>query len=48
MWHYGETMGFRTAIERFVADRLTIVVLANRVDLNANELALKVADVCLR
>ncbi|HYA25138.1 MAG TPA: serine hydrolase domain-containing protein, partial [Terriglobales bacterium] len=48
MWHYGESMGFRTAIERFVADKLTVVVLANRVDLNANELALKVADVYLR
>src|SRR5690349_15402057 len=29
MWHYGETMGFRTAIQRFTADGLTIVVLAN-------------------
>jgi CubicO group peptidase (beta-lactamase class C family) len=47
MWHYGETVGFRTAIERFVADKLTVIVLANRADLNANELALKVADVYL-
>jgi CubicO group peptidase (beta-lactamase class C family) len=48
MWHYGETVGFRTAIERFVADKLTVVVLANRADLNANELCLKVADLYLR
>jgi CubicO group peptidase (beta-lactamase class C family) len=47
MWHYGETMGFRTAIERFVNDKLTVIVLANRTDLDANELALKVADVYL-
>jgi CubicO group peptidase (beta-lactamase class C family) len=47
MWHYGETIGFRTAIERFVADRLTVIVLANRADLSANQLALKVADVYL-
>jgi CubicO group peptidase (beta-lactamase class C family) len=47
MWHYGETVGFRTAIERFVADKLTVIVLANRADLNANELALKVADMYL-
>jgi CubicO group peptidase (beta-lactamase class C family) len=43
MWHYGETVGFRTAIQRFVDDRLTIVVLCNRADLDATELALKVA-----
>jgi CubicO group peptidase (beta-lactamase class C family) len=47
MWHYGETIGFRTAIERFVADKLTVIVLANRADLDANQLALKVADVYL-
>jgi CubicO group peptidase (beta-lactamase class C family) len=43
MWHYGETVGFRTAIQRFVDDGLTIVVLCNRADLDATELALKVA-----
>lgn len=47
MWHYGETMGFRTAIERFVADRLTVIVLANRADVDANALALRVADLSL-
>jgi CubicO group peptidase (beta-lactamase class C family) len=47
MWHYGETIGFRTAIERFVADKLTVIVLANRADLSANQLALKVADIYL-
>jgi CubicO group peptidase (beta-lactamase class C family) len=47
MWHYGETVGFRTAIQRFPADRLTIVILCNRADLNPTSLALKVADLCL-
>ena len=45
MWHYGETLGFRTAIQRFVDDRLTVIVLCNRSDLDASALALKVADV---
>jgi CubicO group peptidase (beta-lactamase class C family) len=30
MWHYGETVGFRTAIERFTENKLTIVLLCNR------------------
>jgi CubicO group peptidase (beta-lactamase class C family) len=45
MWHYGETLGFRTAIQRFEKDDLTIVVLANRTDLDPTDLALRVADV---
>ena len=54
MWHYGETMGFRTYIERFGASAsetgrpdqtaLSIVVLCNRTDLNPEALAAKVAD----
>lgn len=47
MWHYGETMGFRTAIQRFVYDRLTVIVLCNRSDLDPTLLALKVADLYL-
>lgn len=47
MWHYGETVGFRTAIERFPADDLTVIVLANRADADAGGLALKVADLYL-
>ncbi len=46
MWHYGETMGFRTTIQRFVADNLTIIILCNRADLNPSALALQVADLC--
>ncbi len=44
MWHYGETVGFRTAIERFPHDKLTVIVLCNRSDLIAHYLALQVAD----
>jgi CubicO group peptidase (beta-lactamase class C family) len=47
MWHYGETMGFRTAIQRFVDDKLTIIVLCNRADLDPTKLALRVADLYL-
>jgi CubicO group peptidase (beta-lactamase class C family) len=44
MWHSGSTQGFRTAIERFPAEKLTVIVLANRTDLDAAALALQVAD----
>ena len=45
MWHTGTTMGFRTAIERFTADKLTVVLLANRTDLDAAKLALRMAGI---
>jgi CubicO group peptidase (beta-lactamase class C family) len=48
MWHHGETVGFRTSIQRFPADHLTVVVLCNRADLSAIDLALKVADLYLK
>jgi len=47
MWHYGETVGFRTTIQRLVDDKLTIIVLCNRDDLVPANLALKVADLFL-
>jgi CubicO group peptidase (beta-lactamase class C family) len=47
MWHYGETVGFRTTIQRFEDQGLTIVVLCNRDDLVPANLALKVADLFL-
>jgi CubicO group peptidase (beta-lactamase class C family) len=52
MWHYGETMGFHTYIERFGGDAaghgaLTVIVLCNRTDLNPEELGAKVADLFL-
>jgi CubicO group peptidase (beta-lactamase class C family) len=42
MWHYGDTIGFHTYIQRFPADRLTIVILCNRTDLDPESLAAKV------
>jgi CubicO group peptidase (beta-lactamase class C family) len=40
MWHYGSTRGFSTAIERFLDDHLTLIVLCNRTDLDAARIAL--------
>ncbi len=44
MWHTGESIGFRTAIERFTRGDLTVIILANRTDLDPGALALKVAE----
>jgi len=44
MSHNGSTIGFRTTIQRFPDDQLTVIVLANRTDINPEELALKVSD----
>lgn len=44
MWHYGETVGFKTAIQRFTEDGITVIVLSNRTDLDPGALAIKVAD----
>ena len=47
MWHYGDTMGFHSYIERFVPGKLSIIVLCNRTDLDPEDLARQVADVYL-
>ena len=47
MLHYGETGRFHSTIQRFVDDRLTIIILCNRDDLVPANLALKVADLFL-
>jgi CubicO group peptidase (beta-lactamase class C family) len=44
MWHTGSTIGFRTVIERFTTDNLTVIILSNRTDLDPEALALKTAD----
>jgi CubicO group peptidase (beta-lactamase class C family) len=43
MWHHGGTMGFKTVIDRFTDDGVTVVVLANRDDLDVRDLALQIA-----
>jgi CubicO group peptidase (beta-lactamase class C family) len=47
MSHDGSTIGFRTTIQRFPDDKLTVIVLANRADIDPQALALKVADLYL-
>jgi CubicO group peptidase (beta-lactamase class C family) len=47
MWHTGSTMGFRTIIERFTTNHLTIIILCNRTDLDPEALAVKTADLYL-
>jgi CubicO group peptidase (beta-lactamase class C family) len=44
-WHHGDTMGFRSVVERFPKDDLTVIILANRGDLDLKSLALEVAAV---
>ena len=46
-WHTGTTMGFRTVIERFYENNLTIIILCNRTDLDPEKLSLRVADLFL-
>jgi CubicO group peptidase (beta-lactamase class C family) len=47
MWHYGDTIGFKSSIQRFPNDKLTVVVLSNRADVDAIALAEKVAALYL-
>jgi CubicO group peptidase (beta-lactamase class C family) len=43
-WHSGTTTGFRTFIDRFPEEGLTIIILCNRDDLHPGALADTVAD----
>jgi len=45
--HGGSTIGFRTFIARFPEDRMTVIVLLNRSDLDSKKLAMSVADLYL-
>ena len=47
MWHYGDTRGFKTAIQRFTKDGLTVIVLCNRTDLDPGALATRATDLLL-
>jgi len=42
VWHYGETVGFRTTIQRF--KDVTVIILANRDDVAPAEMAEKIAE----
>ena len=47
MWHYGDTMGFKSAILRYTRDNVTVILLCNRTDLDQGALALKAAQLFL-
>jgi CubicO group peptidase (beta-lactamase class C family) len=47
MYHHGGTMGFTTYILRFPQERLSVIILSNRTDLDTEALALKTADIVL-
>lgn len=47
MWHFGSTQGFRTVIERFPDERVSVIILCNRTDLDPAALALQAADLFL-
>jgi CubicO group peptidase (beta-lactamase class C family) len=47
MWHYGDTMGFKTAIFRYLPDDVTVILLCNRTDLDQGALTLKAAQLLL-
>jgi len=47
MWHSGSTTGFRTVIERFTKDGVSIVILCNRTELDPTEYSDKIAGILL-
>ena len=48
MWHYGETTGFKSSIQRFTNDNLSVIVLTNRSDVDAIGLSTKISDLFLK
>lgn len=44
VWHYGDTIGFRTAIERIPDQRLTVIVLVNRGEADPTAMARRITD----
>ena len=47
VWHHGETVGFRTMLQRFPRQRFTVIVLINRSEGDPAESARRIADLCL-
>ena len=48
VYHDGSTIGFRTTIQRFPEDGLTVVILVNRADAEPSAWALQVAGLFLK
>jgi CubicO group peptidase (beta-lactamase class C family) len=46
-WHAGETIGFRSAEQRFPEQHLTVLILANRNTIDVRKLSLQIADLYL-
>ena len=44
-YHDGESIGFRSTIERYPKDNLTIIILSNRTDISPRDLGEKIADI---
>lgn len=42
-WHYGDTMGFKSAIVRGLGDGVSVIVLSNRTDMDPQSVAMRVA-----
>ena len=47
-WHYGESMGFKSSIQRFTNDSLTVIVLTNRSDVDAIGLSTQISGLFLK
>jgi CubicO group peptidase (beta-lactamase class C family) len=45
--HGGDSVGFRTHIERYPADGLTVIVLFNRADVDPHQTLRRIVDACL-
>ena len=47
MWHSGSSMGFRTVIQRFTKNGVSIIILCNRTELNPAEYSDRIAGILL-
>lgn len=47
LWHYGETIGFNTAILRLPEEQLTVIVLINRSEARPTEIAQHIVEIFL-
>ena len=48
MWHYGETIGFKSSIQRFMNDNVSVILLTNRSDIGAIGLSTKISELFLK
>jgi len=48
LWHYGETIGFNTAILRLPEEQLTVIVLVNRSEAHPTEMSRMIIGICIK